>query len=71
MRRVWDPTTGGGVNMNYQEISECCISKLGAALDYPFGPDSDLFKVGCKVFALLAEDDGYTKVTSKVRASAC
>ena len=51
--------------MNVQELSDYCLSKLGTVLDYPFSPDSAVFKVGGKMFALLADDDSIAKITLK------
>jgi len=51
--------------MNVQELTEYCTQKLGSVLDYPFGPDSAVFKVGSKMFALLVEDGRFAKITLK------
>lgn len=32
--------------MTPQQVAEYCLSKKGAYLDYPFGPDSTIVKVG-------------------------
>ncbi len=33
-------------------VAEYALSKLGAREDYPFGPDTTVFRVGGKIFAL-------------------
>lgn len=39
--------------MNYPELLDYCLSKKGAYVDHPFGPDSDIIKVEGKIFAQL------------------
>ena len=39
--------------MNYSQLLELCLSKTGAYIDHPFGPDSDIIKVEGKIFAQL------------------
>ena len=48
-----------------QDLTEYCLSKLGAMLDYPFGPDPAVFKAGGKIFALLTEENGITRISLK------
>lgn len=38
-------------------IKKALLAKLSASSSYPFGPDTLVFKVGNKMFALLAEDE--------------
>lgn len=38
-------------------LKKALLAKPGAASSYPFGPDTLVFKVGNKMFALLAEDE--------------
>ena len=39
--------------MKYSELLNYCLSKNGAYVDHPFGPDSDIIKVEGKIFAQL------------------
>ena len=43
--------------MNVDTFREYCLSKPGAAEDSPFGPEHLVFKVGGKMFALLALEE--------------
>ncbi len=36
-----------------QKITAYCLSKRGAGLEQPFGPESEVIKVGGKMFALI------------------
>ena len=47
--------------MTEQKVSEYCLSKPGAALDYPHGPEPAVFKVGGKVFATIYQKDETTR----------
>lgn len=38
-------------------MKKALLAKPGATSSYPFGPDALVFKVGNKMFALLAEDE--------------
>ena len=48
-----------------QKLSNYCMSKLGSQLDYPFGLDTTVFKVGGKMFALLYEERGVVRISLK------
>ncbi|WP_440119381.1 MmcQ/YjbR family DNA-binding protein [Paenibacillus sp. QZ-Y1] len=39
-------------------IIEYCLKKNGATKEYPFGPNTSVFKVADKMFALIFEDNG-------------
>lgn len=39
--------------MTYTELLNYCLSKNGAYIDHPFGPESDIIKVEGKIFAQL------------------
>ena len=39
--------------MQYSELLNYCLSKTGAYIDHPFGPESDIIKVEGKIFAQL------------------
>lgn len=41
--------------MNHKEVEEYLLSMPNARLDYPFGEDVAVYKVGDKMFALVAE----------------
>lgn len=54
--------------MQFEEIQEYCLSKEGSEETQPFGPDTLVYKVGAKVFAILAlSDEGYPRVNLKCR----
>jgi len=40
--------------MDYKEASNYCMSRPEAILEYPFGPEVEVFKVKGKMFGLLA-----------------
>jgi predicted DNA-binding protein (MmcQ/YjbR family) len=40
--------------MNADELRDYCLSLLGAHEEFPFGPDTSVFKVAGKIFALSA-----------------
>ena len=40
--------------MIYEELEKVLLAKPGAWLDYPFGKDAAVFKVGSKMFALVS-----------------
>ena len=44
--------------MNYQETKTYLLSKPDAILDFPFGPETAVFKVRNKMFATLVETEG-------------
>jgi predicted DNA-binding protein (MmcQ/YjbR family) len=43
--------------MNAEKFREYCVAKLGTTEDSPFGPEHIVFKVGGKMFALLAFEE--------------
>jgi len=43
--------------MNLEEFREYCLSKKGATEDMPFGPETIVFKVMSKLFALTGTDE--------------
>ena len=49
--------------MQYSELLNYCLSKNGAYVDHPFGPDSDIIKVEGKIFAQLFVLKGELTVT--------
>jgi len=51
--------------MTIEELTGYCMSKPGAAMDYPFGPEPAVFKVGGKVFATIYQKDGVTRFGMK------
>lgn len=44
--------------MDRAGIEALCLSLPGATLDYPFGPDAAVFKVGGKMFCMMGERRG-------------
>src|SRR3954451_4552660 len=51
--------------MNAESFRAHCLEKKGATEGTPFGPDNVVFKVGGKMFALLALDEIPTAVNLK------
>src|SRR2546421_4713396 len=51
--------------MGLSDFREYCLSKPGAVEETPFGPDTLVFKVGGKIFALAALDEVPTTVNLK------
>jgi predicted DNA-binding protein (MmcQ/YjbR family) len=51
--------------MNAESFRAHCLGKKGATEGTPFGPDNIVFKVGGKMFALLALDEVPTAVNLK------
>lgn len=43
--------------MNRSQLHELCGSFPGASLDHPFGPETDAWKVGGKLFAIVFAGD--------------
>jgi len=54
--------------MKYSELLAYCLSKKGAYIDHPFGPESDIIKVEGKIFAQLFVLKGKETVTLKCEA---
>jgi predicted DNA-binding protein (MmcQ/YjbR family) len=51
--------------MTPQEISEFALGLRGTTEDQPYGPDSEVYKVGGKSFAILQPDTEPPQVTLK------
>ncbi|MFL6528659.1 MAG: MmcQ/YjbR family DNA-binding protein [Chthoniobacterales bacterium] len=51
--------------MDAETFRDCCLAKSGATESTPFGPDNLVFKVGGKMFALLAIDEVPPQVNLK------
>lgn len=51
--------------MNHQGLLAYLSAKLGAVDSYPFGPDAQVFKVGGKIFAILAETEDPLRINLK------
>jgi predicted DNA-binding protein (MmcQ/YjbR family) len=51
--------------MTPKQIHDYCATLRGAALDHPFGPDTNVWKVGGKMFAIFT--DGGPGVSLKCR----
>lgn len=46
--------------MTFDDFAALAESFPGCVLEYPFGPDSRVYKVGGKMFCTLSEDPPYT-----------
>ncbi len=42
--------------MNIEELRDHCLAKPGATEGFPFGEDTLVFKVGCKIFLITSLD---------------
>jgi len=51
--------------VNIEELREYCLTKRGANESTPFGPDTLVFKVGGKIFAIASLDDVPARVNLK------
>jgi len=51
--------------MNPAELRACCLANPGAVEDFPFGPETSVFKVAGKMFALSALDREPLEVSVK------
>ena len=51
--------------MNLEAFREYCLNKPGATEGTPFGPDTLVFKVGGKIFAIASLDDVPARVNLK------
>lgn len=52
--------------MTPQELRDFCLEQVGAVLEYPFGPETAVFKVGGKIFALSRLDGEPLQVSLKI-----
>src|SRR6201985_1095982 len=41
-------------DMDAAALRDCCLSRAGAVEEFPFGPETSVFKVAGKIFALCA-----------------
>ncbi len=51
--------------MNIEEFRDYCLNKIKVTEEFPFGPDTLVFKVAGKVFALTGLDSPELKVNLK------
>ena len=51
--------------MNHKEIERYLLSKPGARLDYPFDETAAVYKVGDKMFAIVAEKSSPLRISLK------
>jgi predicted DNA-binding protein (MmcQ/YjbR family) len=51
--------------MDAAELRRWCLAQTGAVEDFPFGPETSVFKVGGKMFALSALDRAPLEVSVK------
>ena len=54
-----------GILMDHSQIKQYLLSFPGATEDFPYGPDSGVYKVRHKLFAVLAESEGVSRVNLK------
>ncbi|MFC9974090.1 MmcQ/YjbR family DNA-binding protein [Spirillospora sp. NPDC127200] len=52
--------------MTPENVSDHCLDLPGATEDFPFGPQPAVYRVGGKIFALLAEDADPPRVSLKL-----
>ena len=52
--------------MQHGQVEDFCLSLKGVSIERPFGPDSQTFKVGGKIFAILGDDGGLSIKLSEV-----
>ncbi|EGU9322753.1 hypothetical protein CGH12_13095 [Vibrio parahaemolyticus] len=55
------------MSMNIKELESFLETFMCAESDFPFGPDALVFKVKCKMFAIIAERGGREYVSVKVK----
>lgn len=51
--------------MNHKEVEEYLLSMPNARLDYPFGKEAAVYKVGEKMFAIVAEGSDPVRLSLK------
>ncbi len=51
--------------MNFKEVEDYLLAKPGAKLDYPFGEEVAVYKVGGKMFALMSTTKNPVSVSLK------
>ena len=51
--------------MNHKTVEDYCLSMPNAKLDYPFGEEVAVYKVGDKMFALMAEGKEPVRISLK------
>ena len=51
--------------MDFETLRNYCLGKKGSAEGLPFGPDTLVFKVGTKIFALISLDETPLRINLK------
>jgi predicted DNA-binding protein (MmcQ/YjbR family) len=51
--------------METDSLTQYCLSKRGAVKEFPFGPDTAVFKAGSKMFAILSERNDPQQISLK------
>jgi len=51
--------------MNFEQVRTYLLGKKGAVEERPFGPDTLVYKVGGKMFALMGEDNDPLRINLK------
>ncbi len=55
--------------MNYKEIEKCLLNKKESVKEFPFGPETAVYKVCNKMFALIGERNGKWSINLKCEPS--
>ena len=51
--------------LSHKKLEEYILTLPGAKLDYPFGEDTAVYKIGDKMFALIAEGSNPVRISLK------
>lgn len=51
--------------MVIEGLGAYCLAKIGTEREWPFGPQAAVFKVGSRIFAILAEDEQPARISLK------
>jgi predicted DNA-binding protein (MmcQ/YjbR family) len=54
------------VRMDAKDVAQHCEALKGSTREFPFGPQPTVYKVGGKIFAILAEDERPPRVSLKL-----
>lgn len=49
----------------FAEAQQHCLAQMAATEEFPFGPDTYVYKTHGKIFAILAEKDGVARINLK------
>jgi predicted DNA-binding protein (MmcQ/YjbR family) len=51
--------------MQFDEVRQYCLELMGTEEDFPFGPDTYVYKIRGKIFAILGSDQGEGRLNLK------